>query len=116
MVEDIFKFLDIDPTVKVATDIVYNKSGTVKNKAVDNLVGQNSPLILTLKKLAPGVHRWMKDNVIINRWLYNMRNKNLQKADFSPSLRKEIVEKIYAEDIKNLSQLIGQDLSHWLKA
>jgi hypothetical protein len=54
--------------------------------------------------------------VLINRWLYNLRNKNLQKADFSPKLRKDIVDKIYAEDIKKLSVLIGQDLSHWLKA
>jgi hypothetical protein len=115
VVEDIFKFLEIDTKVKVATDIVYNKSGTVKNKAVDNLVGQNSAVILTLKKFAPGLHHWMKDNVLINRWLYNMRNKNLQKADFSPELRKEIVNKIYAEDIGKLSDLIGQDLSHWLK-
>jgi hypothetical protein len=116
VVEDIFKFLEIDATVKVATDIVYNKSGTVKNKAVDNLVGQNSAIIVALKKVAPGLHRWMKDNVLINRWLYNLRNKNLQKADFSPKLRKDIVDKIYAEDIKKLSGLIGQDLSHWLKA
>jgi hypothetical protein len=116
VVEDIFKFLEIDATVKVATDIVYNKSGTVKNKAVDNLVGQNSAIIVALKKVAPGLHRWMKDNVLINRWLYNLRNKNLQKADFSPKLRKDIVDKIYAEDIKKLSVLIGQDLSHWLKA
>jgi len=116
VVEDIFKFLEIDPTVKVATDIVYNKSGTVKNKAVDNLVGQNSPIILALKKVAPSLHKLMKNNVLINRWLYNLRNKNLQKEDFSPDLRKEIVEKIYAADIKKLDSLIGQDLSHWLKA
>jgi len=115
VVEDIFKFLEIDSTVKVATDIVYNKSGTVKNKTVDNLVGQNSAIILALKKAAPAIHRWMKSNVLINRWLYNLRNKNLQKADFSPQLRKKIVEEIYAEDIKRLSDLIGQDLSHWLK-
>ncbi len=115
VVEDIFNFLEIDSKVKVATDIVYNKSGTVKNKAVDNLVGQNSAIILALKKFSPGLHRWMKDNVLINRWLYTMRNKNLQKADFSPALRKKIVEEIYAEDIKKLSSLIGQDLSHWLK-
>lgn len=115
VVEDIFKFLEIDSTVKVATDIVYNKSGTVKNKAVDNLVGQNSPMILALKKVSPALHRWMKDSVVINRWLFNLRNKNLQKADFPPQLRKKIVEEIYAEDIKKLSDLIGQDLSHWLK-
>lgn len=115
VVEDIFKFLEIDSTVKVATDIVYNKSGTVKNKAVDNIVGQNSPMILALKKVSPALHRWMKDSVVINRWLFNLRNKNLQKADFPPQLRKKIVEEIYAEDIKKLSDLIGQDLSHWLK-
>lgn len=116
VVEDLFKFLEIDPAVKVATDIVYNKSGTVKNKAVDNIVGQNSAIILLLKKIAPSLHFWMKENVRVNRWLYNLRNKNLQKADFSPKLRKEIVEKIYAQDIKKLSGLIDQDLSHWLKA
>ena len=102
--------------MKVATDIVYNKSGTVKNKAVDSIVGQNSPIITSLKKVAPSLHAWMKENVVINRWLYNLRNKNLQKPDFSPELRKEIIEKIYADDIRKLSDLIGQDLSHWLKA
>jgi len=116
VMEDIFKFLEIDATVKVATDIVYNKSGTVKNKAVDNIVGQNSAMILALKKVSPALHRWMKNSVIINRWLFNLRNKNLQKADFSPQLRKKIVEEIYAEDIKKLADLIDQDLSHWLKA
>lgn len=70
VVKDVFAFLGVDPSVKVGTDVVYNKSGTVKNKALDSMVGQNAGPIVFLKKFLPGLHRFLKENVTVNRWLF----------------------------------------------
>lgn len=114
VVKDVFAFLGVDPSVKVGTDVVYNKSGTVKNKALDSVVGQNAGPIVFLKKFLPGMHRFLKDNVTVNRWLFSLRNKNLVKSEYPAELRQKVIDEIFAEDIKKTSDLIGRDLSHWL--
>lgn len=114
VLRDTFNFLGIDPEVKVATDIIYNKSGEVKNKSVDALVGQNSGLILFLKKFLPGLHRYLKESVWANRILNNMRNKNLDKPGMDPDFRKRITHDLYKEDIEKLAELLGRDMSAWL--
>ncbi len=114
VLKDTFEFLGIDPNVKVATDIVYNKSGEVKNKSVDALVGQNSGPILFLKRFLPGLHRYLKNSVWANRFLNIMRNKNLDKPSVATDFRKQVVDQIYREDIEALAKLLDRDLSHWL--
>ncbi len=114
VLRDTFEFLGIDPNVKVATDIIYNKSGEVKNKSVDALVGQNSGPILFLKKFLPGLHRYLKESVWANRVLNNLRNKNLDKPGMDPDFRKRITQEIYQEDIEQLEKLLERDMSAWL--
>ncbi|QNR23545.1 sulfotransferase family protein [Croceimicrobium hydrocarbonivorans] len=114
VVKEAFQFLGVDPNVKVGTDVVYNKSGKVRNKSVDAIVGQESAPIRFLKKFAPGLHRQLKGSVTVNRWLNNVRNKNLEKPDFDPKLKQRIINEIYREDIENLQKLIKRDLKHWL--
>ncbi|WP_421752959.1 sulfotransferase family protein [Croceimicrobium sp.] len=114
VVKEAFQFLGVDPNVKVGTDVVYNKSGKVRNKSVDALVGQESAPIRFLKKFTPGLHRQLKGSVAVNRWLNNVRNKNLEKPDFDPKLKQRIINEIYREDIENLQKLIKRDLKHWL--
>ena len=114
MVKDAFTFLGVDPDVKVGTDVVYNKSGKIKNKSVDAIVGQESGPIQFLKKYLPGFHKSLKESVAVQRWLNNVRNKNLEKPEFDPKLRQRIVDEIYREDIEKLQKLLKRDLSHWL--
>lgn len=114
VVKQAFEHIGVDSSVKVGTDVVYNKSGKVKNKSVDALVGQDSGPIVFLKKVLPGLHRSLKKSVTVQRWLNNVRNKNLEKPDMDRDLKKRIVNEIYKEDIENLQKLIGRDLSHWL--
>lgn len=114
VVKDAFAFLGVDPDVKVGTDVVYNKSGKVKNKSVDAIVGQESGPIQFLKKYLPGFHKSLKESVAVQRWLNNVRNKNLEKPEFDPKLRQRIVDEIYREDIEKLQKLLKRDLSHWL--
>lgn len=114
VVKEAFAFLGVDPNVKVGTDVVYNKSGKVKNKSVDALVGQESAPIRFLKKFLPGFHRYLKKSVTVQRWLNNVRNQNLEKPDFDPALKKRIINEIYREDIENLQTLLQRDLKHWL--
>ncbi len=114
VVREAFEFLGVDPDVKVGTDVVYNKSGKVKNKSVDALIGQDSAPIVFMKRTLPGLHRSLKKSVAVNRWLNGVRNKNLEKPDMDTGLKKRIVQDIYQDDIRNLQDLLQRDLSHWL--
>jgi len=114
VVKEAFSFLGVDPNVKVGTDVVYNKSGKVKNKSVDALVGQDSAPIVFIKKVFPGLHKKLKSNVAVNRWLNGIRNKNLEKPGMDPKLKQRIVDDIYREDIEQLQDLLQKDLKHWL--
>jgi len=114
VVKEAFEFLGVDPNVKVGTDVVYNKSGKVKNKSVNAIVGQESAPIRFLKRYFPGLHKSLKGSVAVQRWLNSVRNKNLEKPAFDPKLKQKIVDEIYKEDIQNLEKLIGRDLKHWL--
>jgi hypothetical protein len=114
VVKEAFTFLGVDPEVKVGTDVVYNKSGKVKNKSVDAIVGQESGPIRFLKKYLPGLHKSLKESVAVQRWLNSVRNKNLEKPEFDPALRKRIIKEIYQEDITQLQELLQRDLKHWL--
>ncbi len=114
VVKEAFSFLGVDPNVKVGTDVVYNKSGKVKNKSVDALVGQDSAPIVFIKKVFPGLHKKLKSNVAVNRWLNGIRNKNLEKPGMDPKLKQRIVDDIYRKDIEQLQELLQKDLKHWL--
>ena len=114
VVKEAFSFLGVDPDVKVGTDVVYNKSGKVKNKSVDALVGQDSAPIVFIKKVFPGLHKKLKSNVAVNRWLNGIRNKNLEKPGMDPKLKQRIVDDIYRKDIEQLQELLQKDLKHWL--
>jgi hypothetical protein len=114
VVKDAFTFLGIDPNVKIGTDVVYNKSGKVKNKTVNAFIGQQSGPINFLKNNFPGVHKALKSSVFVNRWLNGIRNKNLDKPDLDSSIRQRIIDDIYKEDILQLQDLLKKDLSHWL--
>lgn len=114
ILKEAFEHLGVDASVKVGTDVIYNKSGKVKNKSVDALVGQNSGPIVFLKRFLPGFHKYLKESVWANRIINNIRNKNLDKPELDPSIRQRIVDEIYKEDITELGKLLGRDMSHWL--
>lgn len=113
-VRSIFRFLGIDDSVKIGTDVVYNKSGKVKNKALEKVVGNDSMIIGALRKISPGLHGWLKEHPLAKRILHSLRNKNVDKPELSATQSREIIDRIYREDLEQLTALTGLDLRSWL--
>lgn len=115
VVKDIFEFLGVDSEVKVGTDVVYNKTGKVKNKAMHKLVGPNSWPIRFVKENFSGLHQWLKNRPGVYGSLMKLRSKNLEKSELPANLRQRVIDEIYRNDIEQLGKLLQRDLSHWLK-
>jgi len=115
VMREVVAFLNLDPEVKIDTGTVYNKSGTVKNEAVNKMVGQNSAPIRLLKSAVPSLHQQLKKSVWANKLLYYFRNKNLDKPGMPADLRGQLIEKLYREDIEQLAPFLKRDLSAWLR-
>lgn len=114
VMREIFTFLGVDASVEVETEVVYNKSGTVKNPMVHRIIGPNSFLIRSGKALFPGLLERLKEGRFY-AWLNQQRNRNLQKPKLSAALWQRLVDEVYAEDIRQLAGLLEKDLDAWLK-
>ncbi len=106
-------FLEIDDTFVFDTSTVYNKSGKVKSKTIQKLVGDNSRVFRSFKSSFPKAHATLKNSPVIKSAIQSLRNKNLTKANFPIELKQRIIEEIYLDDIKALERLIHRDLSSW---
>ena len=114
---DIYQFLGVDPTFKTDLTIRYNQSGIVKNKFLDKIYGQKGIINRTIKAILPSAAFYkLKNNVLLQRTVNDLRSKNLERTKMDPEIRRKLTHDVYGDDIKKLQQLIGRDLGHWLKA
>lgn len=113
LMRSIYEFIGVDSDFKTDTETVFNKSGFVKNKALNNLVGPNGVIIKAAKSVAPALAKWARSNDKIYNRLMKTRESNLSRPKLDPELRKRIVDEIYIEDIQQLEKLINRNLSHW---
>lgn len=113
---DIFQFLGVDPTFQPDLTIRYNQSGIVRNRFLDKIYGQQGLVNRTIKAILPDavVHK-LRHNVTLQRTVNDLRSKNLAKPKIDPELKRKLTHEVYREDIVKLQDLIGRDLSHWLK-
>ena len=114
VIEEMFNFIAVDSSFKPETATELNKSGKIKNKKLDAIIGQNSILVKGLNSLSPGLVASIKNSQVLKRGVNRLRNKNLEKAPLQSSLKKEMTDTIYKEDILSLQELLKRDLSHWL--
>lgn len=112
--KELFVFLEIDENFEPDMSIRYNVSGKVKNKYVNYLIGQQSVIRRAIESVAPAVVQKARDSAFMQRIVTNMRSKNLEKAPLQQSVRKRLIEEIYADEIRQFSKLINRDLSHWM--
>ncbi|MEO1099860.1 MAG: sulfotransferase domain-containing protein [Bacteroidota bacterium] len=113
VLHEICEFLEIDTSYQFDTSVVYNKSGKVKNKAIQNLIGDNSKVINALKAAVPLVHSSLKRNKFLHSAVQKLRNKNLEKPNIDIAFKAKIINQIYDSDIKALEGLLNRDLSSW---
>ena len=108
VVQDIFRFLNVDDTFTPDVSLKYNVSGIPRNKALHKFLidlprPDNKSL---LKRLLPEKLLW--------RIGLNLYNWNLDQQMFPTEVRSSLIE-IYREDILKLQDLLQQDLSKWLE-
>ena len=110
LLQDIFEFLEVNPgLIPRNISIAYNISGIPKSsfhKVTYNIVLRYNPLKLFAKKLLSERTRSKVINMI--------RKQFFTKPQMLPDTREKLKE-IFREDILKLQELIGRDLSHWLK-
>lgn len=107
VVQEIFKFLGVDPTFIPDTTERYNISGIPKYRILHSLITKSR----SIKSL---VKPFMSKQLI--KVFTDLRNSNLEKPPaMSLELRRELVEE-YRTDIIQLQDLIQRDLSAWLRA
>jgi len=111
---ELYEYIGVEPTFKPDFSTEFNKSGRIKNRFVNQLIGQNSIVTKTLQSTSPTLLKYIKGQrhlkAIITKW----RNKNLQKGTLSPVLKQEMTQSIYHEEIGLLETLMQRDLSQWL--
>ncbi len=112
VMEQVNDFLNLSP-YNYDYNKKFNKSGYIKNKKLDKLFGQNSVVKSSLKKAAPAVFRFIKKQRIVKKFVGDLRDNNLHRPKLDKSLKMQITNDIYREDIDKLEQLLNINLDHW---
>lgn len=115
VLSDIFSFLGVEDYSDIDFSVTFNKSGFIKNKAYDNMVGHNSILKKGLKSIIPkSIYAKFKKVMWLQKGVNNLRDYNLVQPKLDKELRNRINNEVYRDDILKLQDLIGRDLGHWL--
>ncbi|HIP71866.1 MAG TPA: sulfotransferase, partial [Anaerolineae bacterium] len=109
VIQDIFTFLEVDPTFEPYMQVKANVSGIQKSKLVEmvtrTLFEKPNPLRYVARRTISQEQRWRMTTMI--------QNSNLKRQTLSPTLHHELTE-LFREDIIKLQDLIDKDLTHWL--
>ena len=107
VLQDIFRFLDVDDTFVPDTSEKHNATYIHRNKVLHKLLKEQNPIKSILKPLLSSqLRQGIKANLI---------NLNISKRpQLQPKVREQFIEK-YREDILKLQELIQRDLSTWLE-
>ncbi|MDR4507103.1 MAG: sulfotransferase domain-containing protein [Candidatus Brocadiaceae bacterium] len=105
LIKDIFKFLNVDHTIEVNTNIKANPSGIPKNKNLVKLLQKASSMKYILPPKLKVKLAGLRDCVLV---------KLIEKPEVPIATREKLIN-IFRADILNLQNLIGRDLSPWLE-
>jgi hypothetical protein len=103
--QDIFEFLEVDPSFTPQTQKQHNPTNVPKNQALNQLLNRPNPWKTAAKTFLP-------DRLLKKTAAY-LKKQNLGKPKLTPKLRRQLVQ-VYRDDILQLQELIDRDLSQWL--
>jgi len=113
VLRDIHGFLGVDTDFVPYVSAWYNVSGVPKSKrlhALHKFLLRQNPVKAVLKPFFPKKLR----RRLVEGSLNTLRNRNLVKPPFPEEVRQALIGD-YKEDVLNLQELIGRDLSRWLR-
>lgn len=104
VMKDLFRFLDVDPEFAIDMEQKYNEAGVPRFGKLNYILTQTGLYTLSKKIVPSGLKQKVKD-IFYSK-------KNIPKI--TPSEKKWLLD-YYRNDILQLQQLIGRDLSAWLQ-
>jgi len=106
VVQDIFRFIDVDDDFIPNTGKKYNVSKIPRSGRLNSLLKKPSFFKSILKPILP--------KILQNSLKEYLIQANMTKPQLSPGTRKKLM-KYYKDDIEKLQDLIQKDLSQWLE-
>ena len=106
VMQEIFRFINVDETFVPDMSLRHNVSGIPKNKALHIFLKTKHPLKNLIKP-------WIPERLRLQT-VVNLRNRNLMKPPkLSLELRQQLMQE-YRDDILMLQDLIERDLTKWI--
>jgi hypothetical protein len=106
VVQSVFRFLEVDDAFVPDTSSKHNPGSVPKNEAARQMVRLMNTALPIVRKVIPPASRVRK--IVQERVLID------ESPPLDPQIRAELME-FYKEDILKLEDLIGRDLSLWLR-
>jgi hypothetical protein len=106
LMQDIFRFLNVDNSFVPDMSVRHNVSKLPRSRALQVFLTEPRAAKNLLKSFIPA--RWSR------RIGDRLRRQNLTRPPLPAELRRQLTE-VYREDIQELQDMLGRDLSHWLK-
>jgi hypothetical protein len=103
--QDIFRFLNVDDSFVPDMSVRHNESKLPRSRSLQVFLTEPRAAKNLFKTFIPA--RWSR------RMGDRLRRQNLTKPPLPPELRRRLTD-VYREDIKELQEMLGRDLSHWL--
>lgn len=107
--QDLYRFLEVDEHFLPDLSKKFNPSGSPKSRLLQRLLSRHHPIKSFLKNILSE-----KAKEKLRHMQLAIQKKNLNRIEFTDEMRKPVVE-LYKNDILKLQDLIGRDLSAWLK-
>jgi len=107
VMRDAYSFLGVDDSFTPDTARRHNMSGVAKNGFLVSMVRKRHPVKTAIKPLFPASLR--------RRLVSSVQERVLSRPPFPPEIRRELVD-AYREDVLMLQEMLGRDLSAWLRA
>lgn len=105
LMQDVFRFLNVDDSFVPDMSVRHNESKLPRSRALQVFLTEPRRAKNLLKPLVPA--RWSR------RIGDYFRRQNLTKPMLPEELRRRLIE-VYREDITELQEMLGRDLSGWL--
>jgi hypothetical protein len=106
MLGDIFRFLEVDAGFRPGLAARHNRSGVPRSARLYRLLAGRHPVKEAAKSVIP--EEW-------GHWVIaRLQTPNLRRPRLRHETRADLIDG-YREDIVRLQDLIGRDLSHWLR-
>ncbi len=113
ILQDVYRFLDVDDAFVPDTTLRHNVSGVPKNEALHALLNKllNKPKALDIVQ-KPFLPKRLRQGLVAH--LHLLQNLNLVRWQLPTETRQQLI-RVYREDTLKLQELIERDLSNWLR-